>query len=459
MIDKVIAHIDAHKESYVKRLNDFLRIASISTDPSRNHDTRRAGEWVHRLFTDCGIKSELVETKGHPCVVADSGPGMNDGPTVMIYGHFDVQPVGDESLWHSPPFEPTVRNGSVFARGSADDKGQVLTHLLAAEAWMAVAGMLPGRVKFLVEGEEEIGSPNLGELVRKHRDRLSCDYVAISDTAKMDGQTPAITYGTKGLIYKEIVVTGPKQDLHSGSFGGTLVNPGNALAKIIASLRDEYNRVNIPGFYDDVRELSDDEKKKMRSLKFDEEAYREGMGTSVLDGEKGYTTLERRWSRPTLDVNGLFGGFMGKGASTIIPAKVGAKVSMRLVPDQNPDKIAASFDETVRRLAPKGVKIEIHNHSHCGPYVSNLNSPGMEAAKKAVASGFGKEPVFIREGGSLPILPMFKEVLGADSLMMGFCWPDCNAHGPNEFFALDDLHNGARTAAYFMDYLSKAARR
>jgi acetylornithine deacetylase/succinyl-diaminopimelate desuccinylase-like protein len=455
MIDKVIAHIDAHLESYNQRLIDFLRLPCISTDPARKDDTRKGAEWVHQLLGGCGLKSEIIETRGHPSVVADSGPNGN-GPTVLVYGHYDVQPVGDVSLWHSPPFEPTVRDGSVYARGAADDKGQVLTHLLAAEAWMKVAGKLPGRVKFLIEGEEEIGSPNLAEMIKQHKDKLACDYIVLSDTPKFDAKTPAITYGTKGLIYKEIVVTGPRQDLHSGSYGGTLANPGNALAKIIASLRDHENRVTIPGFYDDVRDLAVEEKKKMNALPFDEEGYRRTIGVSELDGEKGYTTIERRWARPTLDVNGMFGGFTGKGASTIIPMKVSAKVSMRLVPDQDPDKIARAFDETVMRLAPRGVKIEILNHSHCGPYVSNLNSPGMEAAKKAVALGYGKEPVFIREGGSLPILPMFKQVLGADSLMIGFCLPDCNAHGPNEFFALEDLHCGARTAAHFMNLMSKA---
>lgn len=453
MIDKVISHLDAHREHNNKRLMDFLRIASISTDPSRNHDTRRAAEWVHRLFSDAGIKSEIVDTKGHPSVIAEGGSGS--GPTLLVYGHYDVQPVGDETLWHSPPFEPTVRNGSVFARGSADDKGQVLTHMLAAEAWMAVAGKLPCRIKFLVEGEEEIGSPNLADLIKAHKARLACDYVVISDTPKFSETIPAITYGTKGLIYKEVIFTGPKQDLHSGSYGGTLTNPANALAKVLTSLRDDNNRVTIPGFYDDVRELSADDRKRLQSLPFDEEEYRVAMGTPALDGEKGYSTLERRWARPTLDINGMFGGFMGKGASTIIPARVGMKVSMRLVPDQDPDKVAAGFDAAVRKAAPKGVEVQILNHSHCAPYVSNLNSPGMEAAKKAIALGFGKDPVFIREGGSLPILPMFKQVLGADSLMIGFCVPDCNAHGPNEFFALDDLHNGSKTIAHFMALMGK----
>jgi acetylornithine deacetylase/succinyl-diaminopimelate desuccinylase-like protein len=454
MIDKVTAHLESNRKTAEQRLLDFLRIASISTDPARKADTRRAGEWVLKLLTGCGIKAELIETAGHPSILADSGPA-DGGPTVLLYGHYDVQPVGDESLWKSPAFEPTVRDGNVYARGSADDKGQVLTHLLAAEAWMKTAGKLPTRIKFLIEGEEEIGSPNLEKIIRDHKDRLACDYVALSDTPKFDEKTPAITYGTKGLVYKEITVTGPKQDLHSGSYGGTLTNPGNALCKIINSLRDSDNRVTIPGFYEQVRAISATEKTQMKGLPFNEDAYRQGMGVSSLEGEKGFTTLERRWARPTVDVNGLFGGFMGKGGSTIIPAKVGCKISMRLVPDQDFQKISKAFDAAVLAAAPPGVKVEVHTHSACAPYVAPLESPGMKAAAQALEAGFGKAPVFIREGGTLPILPLFKQVLGADSLMLGFCMPDCNAHGPNEFFGLSDLHNGSKAAAHFMANIAK----
>lgn len=456
MIDKVITHIDANKNQSVDRLKDFLRMPSISTDPARKDDTRKSGEWVHRVFSDCGIKSELVETKGHPCVIADTG-SVGAGPTVLVYGHYDVQPTGDESLWKSPPFEPTIRDGQIYARGSADDKGQVLTHMLAAEAWMKAAGKIPVRVKFLIEGEEEIGSPNLHPIIQKHKDKLACDYVVLSDTPKFDATTPAITYGTKGLVYKEIVVYGPKQNLHSGSYGGTLTNPGNALAIILNALRDpKTNKVSIPGFYDDVRPITDLERKQMQALSFDEEGYRQAMGAPALTGEEGFTTLERRWARPTLDVNGLFGGFTGEGASTVIPAKVLAKVSMRLVPDQNPEKINKAFEQAVLAAAPKGVRIEIKDHSSCAAYVSPMDTAGMRAAAKALELGFGKPPVFIREGGTLPILPMFKKELGAESIMMGFCMPDCNAHGPNEFFGVSDLHNGTKAAAQFMNLLASA---
>ena len=319
---------------------------------------------------------------------------------------------------------------------------------------MKAAGKLPIRVKYLIEGEEEIGSPNLLDLIKQQRDRLACDYIAISDTSKFDEKTPAITYGTKGLVYKEITITGPDSDKHSGSFGGTIVNPANELARIIASLKDDKNRITIPGFYDDVRKLSKSERKRLAELPFSDKKYAKLLGVTRLAGEKGYTTLERRWTRPTLDVCGLFGGYQGPGSSTIIPAKVGAKVSMRLVPDQNPSKISKLFDKAVMAAASPGVKVSIQNFGNYAAYVSPMDTDGMNAAIAAVEKGFNRAPVLIREGGSLPILPMFKKVLGADSIMMGFCLPNCNAHGPNEFFDLDDFHNGIRSAAHFLNELA-----
>lgn len=452
MIDKVLSYIKKNEADYAERLKGFLRIPSISTDQSRKDDMEKAARWVADLLNGCGIKAELVPTKRWPCIIGDSGPGT--GKTVLIYGHYDVQPVGDRALWNADPFEPALVDGKLVARGSADDKGQVLTHLLAAEAWMKVAGKLPARFKFLIEGEEEIGSPNLGDIIQTHRERLACDYVALSDTCKLDPQTPAITYGTKGLIYKEIVITGPKNDLHSGTFGGTITNPGNALCKIITSLRDACNRVTIPGFYDNVKPLTDEEGAMLASLPFDEDLYLKQLGSPVLDGEAGFSTVERRWIRPTLDVNGMYGGFMGEGSSTIIPARVGVKVSMRIVPDQDPAKVSAAFDSAVLAAAPKGVRIEIKEHASCSAYVCPLDLPGLTDAMAAVEAGFGKKPVLIREGGSLPILPLFKKVLGAESIMMGFCLANCNAHGPNEFFHLSDFQAGVRSAAHFIEKVS-----
>ncbi len=455
MIEKVIEHIEDNKDQFIDRLKEFLRVPCISTDPTKKAEMTAGAKWVQDAFTAGNFEHDLVDTPGHASVLADGG-AAGDGKTLLVYGHYDVQPTGDESLWDSPAFEPTIRDGILYARGAADDKGQVLTHMLAAESWKKIASKLPTRIKFLIEGEEEIGSPNLEGVIRGHADRLACDYVVLSDTPKFDATTPAITYGTKGMIYKEIIVTGPKQNLHSGSFGGTLTNPGNALAAIVASLRDSDNRVTISGYYDDVVELTAEERANIGSLPFDEPGYLDTMGAPSLDGEKGYGTLERKWARPTLDVNGLLGGFVGEGASTVIPAKVMAKVSMRIVPNQDPDKISKAFDEAVRRAAPKGVRVEILEHARCGAYVCPLDSPGIKAAADAMESGFGKAPLFIREGGSLPILPLFKEVLGADSIMMGFCDPNCNAHGPNEFFAIDDFINGIKAAAHFMYRMGKA---
>ncbi len=455
MIDKTVAYINEHADTNLERLKELLRIPGISTDPDRKADIRASAEWVLNVFVDCGIEAEIVETAGHPCVIADTGPVDGGGPTVLVYGHYDVQPSGDESLWDSPVFEPTVRDGKIFARGAADDKGQALTHLFAAEAWMKTAGKTPIRVKYLIEGEEEIGSPNLGPIVEKFRDRLACDYVALSDTPKLDKKTPAITYGTKGMIYKEIVVTGPSQNLHSGSFGGVITNPGNALARILDSLRDDDNRVTIPGFYDGVRAISEEEKRRMNDVGFDEQEFLASLGAPALTGETGFSTIERRWCRPTLDVNGLFGGYVGEGASTVIPAKVMAKVSMRIVPDQDAATIAAAFDKAVRTAAPEGVNVEILNHNQCPAYVCPLDSVGIKAAERALDAGFGAPPACIREGGSLPILALFKDVLGVDSLMLGFCMPDCNAHGPNEYFGIDDFHNGTKAAAYLLAELAR----
>lgn len=456
MIDQVLAHLDAEKKNHVKKLCDFLRIASISTDPERKDDIRRGAEWVDAFFRDCGLTSDIVATGGHPCVLADTGPADGKVPTVLLYGHYDVQPVGDESLWHSEAFKPTVRDGAIFARGAADDKGQALTHMLAVASWKKVHGTVPVRVKFMIEGEEEIGSPNLEAVLRQHREKLACDYVALSDTPKFDANTPAVTYGTKGMIYKEIVLYGPKQNLHSGQYGGTIANPGNVLAYIIASLRDADNRVTIPGFYDDVATISDKEKASIAALPFDEKGFQAFTGSPALDGEKGFSTIERRWVRPTLDVNGMLGGFIGEGASTVIPAKVMAKVSMRIVPHQDPERISKAFDDAVRAACPSTVKMELMTHAVAAPYVAPLDSPGMKAAGAAMEAGFGVAPRFTREGGTLPILPLFREVLGADSLMMGFCHPDCNAHGPDEFFGVDDFHAGIRTSAMFFHLLAEA---
>ena len=329
----------------------------------------------------------------------------------------------------------------------------MLIHLRAVAAWLAVEKKLPVNLKFLFEGEEEVSSPNLVPFIQEHLDLLKCDHILISDTGMYEEGWPTITYGTRGLLYKEVRLTGPKHDLHSGSFGGSLANPANVLAELIASFHDANGRVTIPGFYDDVVEASAAERAQLKSLPFDEAKYAADIGVTALTGEKGYTANERRWIRPTLDVNGIYGGFMAEGANTIIPKGAGAKISMRLVPNQSGEKLDAIFDKTVRERLPKTVRVEIINHGHADAYMAPLDSKPMQAARKAFKEVFGKDPAFIREGGSLPILPKFKKLLGADSLMLGFAGPNCNAHGPNENQCISDLDNGAEAVALLYGYL------
>jgi len=448
-MDKVLAYIEGHKKDFLDRFCDLLRVQSTSAQSDHRADVRKAAEMTLGFLKQAGIKGQVMETAGHPAVVADSGDGPGKAKA-LIYGHYDVQPEGDLKLWHSPPFEPTIRDGAVYARGSADDKGQMLTHVFAAEAWMKTHGKLPVRVKYLIEGEEEVGSPSLPDFIKQHKERLACDYVALSDTSQLKAGVPAITYGTRGLVYMEVFLYGPKQNLHSGSFGGTIANPANVLAAMIASMKDAKHRVTIPGFYDDVARLSDKEKKALGELPFDEKEYLAELGSPAAVGEEGFTTNERRWVRPTLEVNGIIGGYTGEGASTVIPAQASAKVSMRLVPNQHAEKIRDAFEAYVGKVCPPTVRLEIKRHGAADAYMIPLDSPGIAAAARAVEKGFGKKPVFMREGGSLPILPMFKQVLGADSLLMGFCMPTCNAHGPNEFFHVHDFEAGIRTAAHFL---------
>ncbi len=455
MIDKVIERIDSQEHQNVQRLFEFLRIPSISTDPKAKGDMYKAAEWIKSFFDTLKLPSRIIETNGQPTVFAEAPAGDPNAPTVLIYGHFDVQPAGDEKLWNSPPFEPAIRDGAIFARGSADDKGQIFAHMCALESWITAHGKPPVNVKFLIEGEEEIGSPNISALIENEKTNLACDYVVLSDTPKFSENKPAITAGTKGMVYKEIIMKGPKQDLHSGSFGGTVANPANELAKLLGCLKDENGKVTIPGFYDDARALTDEEKAAFAELPFDENDYLNSLGSPELDGEVGFSTLERRWARPTLDVNGLISGFTGDGASTIVPAKAVAKLSMRIVPDQNPKKISELFDRAVESLAPDTVRTRVETYACAAPYLVPLDSPGMKAASHAVEAGFGDRPFYIREGGTLPILALFKSILDADSLLIGLCSPNCNAHGPNEFFHVADLQRGAKSSAHFLKLLAE----
>jgi acetylornithine deacetylase/succinyl-diaminopimelate desuccinylase-like protein len=452
-IQKAIGYLDANRERFQSELFEWLRIPSISAQQEHASDIRRAAEWTRDRCAAAGLRAEIIETAGWPVVFAD-GEQRSGRPSVLVYGHYDVQPEGDVSLWHTGPFDPVVKDGKMVCRGSADDKGQVLCAIAAAEAWVKGAGGLPINLKVLIEAEEEIGSVNLAGVVEKYRDRLACDYVVIHDTAQFGENCPAITTATKGLVYKEVILHGPKKDLHSGSFGGSVANPANELAKLIASFHDADARITIPGFYDRVREMSAEEKRMMDRLPYDEGEFLADVGSPRTYGEKGYSALHARWARPTLDVNGIYGGYMKEGSSTIIPAFAGAKVSMRLVPDQKCQEIDRLFDHAVRASVPDTVRCEIRSHAGCDPYLADLKSAGMAAAKEALKAGFGKEPVLIREGGSLPILPMFKAILGADNLLVGYCQPNCNAHSPNEFLHVRDFEAGMWTSAAFFSLIA-----
>lgn len=437
-----------------KELFEFLRIPSISAQPDHKNDVRTAAEWTRDRCIRAGLKAEVVDSAGHPAVIAE-GPHKPDRPTALFYGHHDVQPSGDLKLWHTGPFEPIERDGMIIARGAADDKGQTLCAIAATEAWLKTAGSLPINLKMLIEGEEEIGSPNLAPLVEKYRDRLSCDFVLIHDTSQFAEGAPALTVGTRGLVYMEVVLTGPEKDLHSGVYGGQIANPANILAEIVASLHTPDGRVNIPGFYERVAPLSPVERASLASLPYDRATFLKDTGSPDEHGEAGFSTFERRWYRPTLDVNGIYGGYMAAGSSTIVPSRAGAKISMRLVPDQRADEIEKQFVDSIKQRCPKTVTMELISHAHCDPYMADPNSPTMSAAMKALELGFGTRPVLIRSGGTLPILPMFKRILGADSVMLGYCLPTCNAHSPNEFFHTRDFDAGMRSTAAFFGLLDR----
>ena len=453
-IDRVDDYLDSHRGDFEEQLKALLRIPSVSAQPAHDADTRRAAEFLFEDLRSMGLDAELIPTKGHPIVYAESlrAPGK---PTLLIYGHYDVQPPEPLEPWTSPPFEPTVRDGNLYARGATDDKGQMFTHLKAAEAWLETAGSLPLNVKFLIEGEEEVGGANLEEFVGSHREKLACDYAVISDTSQFGPGMPAITYGLKGIAYYEIIVRGARTDLHSGTFGGAVANPCNALATILASLKGPDGRIRIPHFYDDVRPLEDWERAEFAKLPFSEDEFRGALGVASLDGEAGYTTLERKWARPTCDVNGLFGGYQGPGPKTVLPGTAGAKLSFRLVPDQDPKEVARQFRAHVEAVCPPGVTHEIIDHQGSPAVLVSVDSPGVHAAARAVEAGFGRAPVFIREGGSIPVVGLFKARLGVDTLLLGWGQNDDNLHGPNEKFSLADFHRGIKAGAHLFDELAR----
>jgi len=447
------SYLDANHEKFEEELCQLLRIESISADSKYRQQVHQAGEWVADQFRQLGLTTEIHPTDGHPIVYAESLEA-GDAPTVLVYGHYDVQPPDPLDEWVSPPFEPTVRDGNLYARGATDDKGQMLTHVKSAEAWIRSEGRLPINLKFLIEGEEEVGSENLSHFIEENCQRLACDIVVISDTAQFAPGRPAITYGLKGIAYYELRLTGPKQDLHSGTFGGAVSNPANAIAHILAALIDRDGRIQVPGFYDDVVPLTDEERRQFADLGFDEEQFKRQLGVGDVAGETGYTTLERRWARPTCDVNGIWSGYQGEGAKTVLPARAGAKFSFRLVPDQDPKKIEAALKTMFDELCPPGIRKDLISFHSAPGIVVPLDSPYMTAAAKAIEHGFGTPPVFIREGGSIPVVSTFRDLLGVDTLLLGWGQNDDNTHSPNEKFSLADFHRGIKASAHLWEELS-----
>ncbi len=455
-MEKIIKYIDANKERYLEELKDFLRIPSISNEETHKGDVRNAALWLEKHLNGIGLENiKLYETEGHPIVYADWLKAGNDVPTVLIYGHYDVQPVDPIDLWTDPPFEPVVKGNKIYARGSADDKGQIFIHIKSLEAHLKNNGKLPINIKVIFEGEEEVGSVNLHKFLEVQSDLLKADYVVISDTSMYTDNLPSICYGLRGLCYMQIDVVGPNRDLHSGSFGGGVNNPINALAELINKLRDEKGKILIDGFYDDVLKLTDEEREEFKRLPFDEKAYMKDLNVEELTGEEGYTTVERVSARPTLDCNGIWGGYQGLGAKTVLPSVAGAKISMRLVPNQDPDKVAELFEKFIYKIAPKSLKVKVTSLHGGKPSVTAIDTPAIKAAVKSLKKAFGVDPVFFKEGGSIPIVNSFNEILGADAILLGFGLPDDNIHSPNEKFDLGNFYKGISTIAYYYEELSK----
>mgnify|MGYP000420289459 FL=1 len=450
-------YIDANRDRFLAELLDFLRIPSISADPAYAGSVRQTAEWVADNLRKAGADHvHLEETAGFPIVY---GEKMVDpsAPTVLVYGHYDVQPADPLDLWDNPPFEPVIKDGLIFARGACDDKGQVFMHVKAFEAMLA-SGELACNVKFMIEGEEEVGSDNLGLFVASNKDLLKADVILISDTAIIANDIPSIDVGLRGLSYMEVAVQGPNRDLHSGVYGGAVANPINILCQMIASMHDEYNHITIPGFYDGVLELSASDRAAMAQTPFDLDAYQKDLGIQSVHGEKGYSTIERASIRPTLDVNGIWGGYTGEGAKTVLPSMAYAKISMRLVPNQRSEEITRLFTEHFLSIAPKGVKVTVKAHHGGEAYLMPTDSIAYQAASDALAKTFGKEPVPTRGGGSIPIVALFEKELGVKSILMGFGLDSDAIHSPNEHYGLFNFYKGIETIPHFFSNYKKLSQ-
>lgn len=447
-------YLAGNKEKGLKELEDFLRIPSISSQPDRAPDVRRAAEHLRNRYTAIGLEhADVLDTAGHPVVYADwlHAPGK---PTVLLYGHYDVQPVDPLELWHSPPFEPARQNGLLLARGASDDKGQIALHWQALEALLQTTGRLPVNLKVIAEGEEEIGSTNFDQFLQRHRDRLAADFCLVSDTAVAARGLPAITYALRGLLYFEIRVESANSDLHSGEYGGIVPNPIQALAEIVTGLKDSSGAILIPGFYEGVRPLTDEERRQFARVPFDEAAYRQANGLERLHGEPGFSPVERRWARPTLDFNGVWGGYQGPGTKTIIPAFAAAKFSCRLVPDQQAAQVAQRIREHIEAVRPQAVRVQLTELGTGDPWITPRDHPLLQAAQRALKQAYGADPVFIRSGGSIGAVDSMTRHLGATCLLVGFVLPDCHAHAPNESLDLESFEVGRQAAVRLWDEIA-----
>ncbi|MPZ17220.1 MAG: dipeptidase [Luteitalea sp.] len=450
-MNAVVDFIHANRDRFLDELGQFLAIPSISALPEHQEDVKRCADWAAAEMTRIGLQNVTqFPTPGNPVVYGDwlHAPSA---PTILFYGHYDVQPVDPIELWESPPFTATIRDGEVYARGAADDKGQVFMHLKALEAHLSQNSKLPVNIKLILEGEEEVGSANLDDFIRAHKSELAANVVLISDTTMFDRGVPSMAYGLRGLCYFQIDVTTAKTDLHSGMYGGAIANPGQVLAQILTQIKDKSGRIKIPGFYDELRPLTEEERGEYAKLPFNEKKYRKELGVSKVFGEPGYSTLERVWARPTFEINGLLSGFTGEGAKTVLPARAMAKVSMRLVPDQDPGKIGDLFEVYVKRIAPKTADVAVTRMQGGKPWMCDPHNEFMEAAARAIEQGFGRAPVLVREGGSIPVVSTFQEELGLPSVLFGVGLPDENAHAPNEKLDLGNFHNGIIASARLYD--------
>ena len=456
-MESTTKYLEENKEKFLHELMNLLRIPSVSADKAFKDDVFDAAEFIKMRLEEAGAeKVEVCPTAGYPIVY---GEKIIDSslPTVLVYGHYDVQPADPYDLWDSPPFEPVIKDEKIYARGACDDKGQVYMHIKAFEAMMNT-NTLPCNVKFMIEGEEEVGSDNLGTFVKENKERLSCDAILISDTSMISNDIPSINVGLRGLSYVEVEVTGPNRDLHSGVYGGAVGNPINVLCDMISSLMDENNHITIPGFYDDVEVLSDEERAEMAKAPFDLEEYKRDLKVKDVKGEKGFSTLERTSIRPTLDVNGIWGGYTGEGAKTVLPSKAYAKISMRLVPNQDSKKITQLFKDHFESIAPDSVKVVVKPHHGGEPVVTPTDSVAYQAAAKAMEQTFGKKPIPQRSGGSIPIVALFKKELNVDSILMGFGLDSDAIHSPNESFGLFNFYKGIETIPYFYKYFAEMSK-